>query len=241
MLTNLINSLKLNSASKAELDKLLELPEVHAILDREEKNKIDRRKELIAQLSKLPSRYKKQIEEAGKKAADSRQLLQRLEKELLVARCSNSVDEMQALFANQQMTTEQREITNELVNGRDLRIDDLYTELSRLLDQVRNLVSVVVMSSKNVFGGIKTRYSDNTDKVCAAITAIKECMNQLEELVYSPVSRLDVTEAMSGMCAGLEDVLSSLDLTPPIVDEHGEVKPPAILSGKSSAIPRLNS
>lgn len=235
MLSNLINNLKLNSVSKAELDKLLALPEVSAILSREEKSKIDRRKELISNLHQLPNIHKKHIEERGKKAVDSRNLCARLERELRAAKIENSTNEMQSMFADQQMKTKQREIYTELVSGRDLRIDDLYIQFSRQLDLVRNLIDVRFFSQKNGFGTVEIKIYDNTVEVTTAIKEISACMIKLDQLVYSPLSRLQITDELAEMCSGLKDILSDLNLTPPSINEHGEVQEPVIYAGKMTA------
>ena len=116
----------------------MSLPEVGAILSREEEKTIASRRELIKRLADLPGEHAKNIEEKRRVAVAACQLVEKLEAELRTAMPAKLQALSQANYASNALHFETLDITKELREGRDRRLDAVYIELNKHYNLVEN-------------------------------------------------------------------------------------------------------
>ena len=220
MLTQFIKTMKLNKESKSELEKIMSLPEVEAILSREEEKTIASRRELIKRLADLPGEHAKNIEEKRRVAVAACQLVEKLEAELRTAMPAKLQALSQANYASNALHFETLDITKELREGRDRRLDAVYIELNKHYNLVENSVSVLPFMQRNYVVG----YHSNVDDVRAAMAAIDSAKAELEKLAIAALSHSEMTEKIQSVFQNLAGPLSKLHLSAPYLDKDGEVK-----------------
>lgn len=238
-LSNLIKNLKLDQKAREELDRVLALPEVEAILYREEHKIIANRRELLKRMSAVPDQHKKLIALAERRYVDSTDLVERLERELIEARASHQFAGMLNDGAKRAMEIEVANLVTELHEGRDRRLDNLYEALDKLDDQARSLTQVWPENRKSTSGGLEVVYRSNIADMTAARDALAASKSKLESLALSVLSRSEITEAMAEICANLDKPLDSLDLVAPAIDESGAVTQPRIKTGVDLTAKRI--
>ncbi|MBZ0090962.1 MAG: hypothetical protein K8F27_01875 [Sulfuricellaceae bacterium] len=230
-LANLIKNLKLGPDAREELDRVLALPEVEAILSREEHKTIAHRRELMKKLAGVPGRHSKSIEIANRKLAEAHHLAEKLEAELIEAKAAHRMAGMLADGAKREQENEQAELVAELHAGRDRRLDDLYLALDKLADQARGLVRIWPQTYKSPLGSREVRYVGNSVEVEDARSSILAAQRKLEAFALGSMTRQEITDSMAEICANLVKPLDALDLVAPSIDESGAVTQPKVKTG----------
>jgi len=232
MLQNLLKKLSLDSESREELDRVLSLPEVEAVLARSDERALEQRRHLLQQLREAPRRHKGAIAQAMQHAAAARERVHRAEIELDNAKASMTSAMSAELAAQVSETNECAALRSELRRSRDRRIDDLLLHLSVLDDGVRALIQVQPVMTRTLAGDRELKYTSNEREVVAARTALSEAMHELEQdLTFSALGRTQMTERLAAVCMRLADPLAALDLGAPTLDERGEIQPPMAMPG----------
>lgn len=230
-LTNLIKNLKLGKEAREEIDRVLALPEVEAILSREEQKTIAHRRELSEKLAAVPGRHKKSIEEAVRRAEEASRRVEKIEEELVNAKALRHLAVALEASAQRAEAIEAADLRAELQAGRDRRLDDLFLILDKLDDQARSLFQVWPAHRKGTFGGREVIYHNNLGEIEAARNVLAEGKRKLEGIAMGVMSRQEITEAMAQICADLDRPLAELDLLCPFIGEQGEVKSPQAKTG----------
>ena len=234
MIEKLIVNLKLNKEARAELDSILELPEVDAILGRREEKIIAHRVELANRLASVDPRHKKLIASADQLAAEASHRFYKAEAELRIARDARMVALMQAQGVSGAREKERNDILEELEQGCDRRIGDLHVELCRADDQARVLLTIWPIVTSRTFGGNEKTYADNSIDIIAARTALQTGKLTLAKMAISALTRKEITKTLVNICNGIALPLFALELDAPSIDEHGEVKPVHRFTGEFS-------
>ena len=140
-LSNLISNLNLRGEAKKELDQVLALPEVSAILNREEQAALAERSALVKRLADLPKRHARLVKDAEANAVQATERLHGAEEALKAARNDMVLAQMAALAATHTENRERFDIENELFQSRDSRLLEFDTWLSTTEGRVRNAFS----------------------------------------------------------------------------------------------------
>lgn len=225
-LTKLIDHLKLPKDARADLERVLDLPEVKAVLGREEAATVEHRRELIKRFADVPAKHQKAIAQATKAAINAADRLKNAEAELWAAKQA-SIDANNIVSHVAHLPeVERAEILAELQEGRDRRLDDMWRHLSNLDDQVRHLIRVYPQVHRLMFGEKEVKYLDNRSEVESARAALAKGLERLKELAISAITQQEVTEALAEIIHSLAEPLAALEIDTPHLNEHGEVTDP---------------
>lgn len=225
-LYTLIHELKLGTVAKKELEDVLSLPEVQAVLGREEHATIEKRKMLIADLAELPRKYAKRKQEAEAIIRDTVRRVESLEENLKKTRDDLHLSRAAAGAIEAHQQRETWDLQAELRDGSDPRLADFW----RLLDQLDGAVRVALSiwpeaGKKNFFGGREpTIIHSNVSDMEAARNTIADAKRDCETMGFQALTRQEISERLTRWTHKLEEPLAVFGLQPPGVDERGEVQ-----------------
>lgn len=225
-LTRIIESLKLPKEARDDLERIIALPEVEAILGREEAQTIKERRELRKQLDALPEKHRKAVEGAEATCLKAGKRFEEAEAEFKAAREARNYAMMVAYGLDLQVKGEEKELKRQLQAGRDTRLDDFYRILDGLEDIVRCRLSTWPIVTRRAFGGKDVSYATNREDWDAAMAVLRDGKRQAEEIALDALSRQEITERLAEICRSLELPLAKFDLTAPTIDQYGDLRPP---------------
>lgn len=224
-LREIIKSLRLPPAARAEAERLIDLPAVRQAFDDLDAAAVTRRRELVALIASAEARQA--TAKAGATAA-----LRDAEKRLATAQAAleAATDAHRLAFAHSLNGAEaatKREIataTAELVAGADPRVTEFKRHTLNLQEGLRLAVdNRIGMTAPNFLGHRQPVYSSNTTEVQVAMDVCRECLAELDALRLTALTRAEITERLGELSERLSEAVHEFDLPRPVVDEHGAV------------------
>jgi len=221
---NLLKELKLSPIARQELDEVMALPEVEAILARDEKEKLAERAALIKQYEGVPGRHAKHIDEVTKAAEKAARRQDDAEREVIAARKAYNDARMAVYGADYARDSELTNLKNQLLEGADTRLAEFF----RHLDYARGLVmqSWRITSFQQqswMTGERRTIVETNQAEIDSARTAIDEAMNDCEAMQLQAISAADVAERLTAWFHKLCPLVEQFKVQIPSLDENGRV------------------
>lgn len=226
-ITRIFKELKISKPDLEQIDRLLNRPEVQAVLGAEENEQIGHRKELIAELSLIP----KKIETA--------KLAAKAQNEAIVKRWHKAEAEyFSALSAYKEMcqrdfytgASDERRARNielELLSGSDQRITQYLNELSRVEGAVLSkFESWPVNIGRDWLGKLVAGIDSNGVDVDTARAAVLDACKNLRNMQLLALTYDEVTSRLKALTEILSPALWKLKIHPPTIDERNEVKAP---------------
>ncbi len=223
-IADLIRDLKLSPEGKAQLEKVLALPEVKGVDEREQARDIEKRRELIAKLGAIPGSHKAAIAIAGKNCAAAVAHVDSVSRELIAARLKYAAMAAAALAIETSSTTQCLEIERELRDGADSRLADFRFAFDQLADNVRNKIAVSgYRSQRNIFGQRETILVTNVAEVTSTRESIADAIADLDAMALAALTRDQVSKRLIDWCEKLSVPLAGFNLAPPILSVTGEL------------------
>ena len=223
----IIKSFKLDKSDKDDLDRLLDMPEIQAILSADENNRIESRKALINELKDIPPLSAKLRDSAAKKADLAFQRFKAAEKEFLDARAAFSTESLASHYSDYKEMGRAGIIERELIAGADPRIADYHFELCEIKEKARHEIEIWPSSSgTNWLGKSIIVSKSNLNEVTAICEELTTCLAILKALQLLAVTAVEITMRLNGLSDQLKAPLAKLQMNPPTLDENNQVIPP---------------
>lgn len=223
-LKKLIDDLKLSVEAKGEIDRIISLPEVQKVLDREDDRTLAHRVELRRQLAAIPAEHRKAEEDASRRAAAARQKVRELDEALLRAKWEESAANTAAYASALSCRSDEQRVLDTLYAGRDKRLDDLKHHLDAALDQAGSDLRYWVDGGPSRWD--PRRHGSNAETVRAAVVELRKLQDEIHDLCHQAVSRSETSDRMRAICAKVQAAIDPLHIVGPTIDEHGEVIAP---------------
>ncbi len=221
---NLIESLKLSGKAKDELDRVLALPEVEAILGREEAAMVAKRATLVERLENTPGQFSKRKQETTRALSAAMNTHDKAEQALRDAK-----DQLNHARANARATgfaeeSQIGEIKAKLFAGRDPRLVDYLTAITNIEGSVRVALTVwPEVSPRDMWGHKETVVRSNVSEMNSALDLIREVRSDIDRMSYEALTREQVSKRLTHWTDALQPVLKPFSLIAPSLDEAGEV------------------
>jgi len=227
VINKLFQGLKLPKADRAEFDRILNRPEVQAVLNADEIERITARKTLIQELKGLPAQFTKAKALAESAAVAAVKRFDLAEAEFYAAKAGRNMAWMQASGLDQQMQGRERAIERELAAGADHRIAEYRFEINNLLGRVRVKEEYWFDHDGTWVNGVQgTIQRSNIDDVISATDNLKNAVTALNDLQLSAATYTEVTQKLQGLSDTLKAPLAKLKMHPPTLDKFDNVKAP---------------
>lgn len=225
-LNNLISTLNLRGEAKKELDQVLALPEVTAILNREEQSALAERSVLVKQLAGLPKKHERLQKQAEENAVEAATRLHQAEENLRLARHDHMLAIGAAQGAVHAESRERFDLENQLFQGRDSRLVEYDTWLSTTEGKVRNAFSAwPELGARHWFAGTREKsIGSNLSEIEKAMAVLAEARQDIRTMSFEAVSKQEVSERLASWTEKLEKPLNPFGITPPIINEQGEIE-----------------
>lgn len=226
----LLDSLKLPAAERKTVADLLAVPEVEAVMNREEARELGHRRSLAKQLTDAPAKHARAIADSARNAHKARERHDAALMEMRAATEALCHMDQLARGAGLTLASEQEALRRELREGRDKRLDDVHFHLTYLDDTVRALVTVwPVVEPSDAYvshGNRSVRYAGNLEDVKSTRRLLAGALAEIDAMTLAALSHAEVTERLASICAKLAEPLASFELSPPTINELGEVEAP---------------
>jgi len=227
VINKLFQGLKLPKADRSELDRILNRPEVQAVLNADEIERITERKTLIQELKGLPAQFTKAKALAESAAVAAVKRFDLAEAEFYAAKAGRNMAWMQVAGLEQQMGGRERAIERELAAGADHRIAEYRFEINNLLGRARvNMEYWIEHGAPDWRGNAAIIPRSNVDDVVSATNNLKNAVTALNDLQLSAATYIEVTQSLQGLSDTLKASLAKLKMHPPTLDKFGNVKAP---------------
>lgn len=227
VINKLFKGLKLPKADRAEFDRILNRPEVQAVLNADEIERITARKTLIQELKGLPAQFTKAKALAERAAVAAVKRFDLAEAEFYAAKAGRNMAWMQASGLDQQMGGRERAIERELAAGADHRIAEYRFEINNLLGRVRVKEEYWFDHDGTWVNGVQgTIQRSNIDDVISATDNLNNAVTALNDLQLSAATYTEVTQNLRGLSDTLRAPLAKLKMHPPTLDKLDNVKAP---------------
>jgi len=227
VINKLFQRLKLPKADRAEFDRILNRPEVQAVLNADEIERITARKTLIQELKGLPAQFTKAKALAESAAGAAVKRFDLAEAEFYAAKAGRNMAWMQASGLDQQMQGRERAIERELAAGADHRIAEYRFEINNLLGRVRVKEEYWFDHGGTWVNGVQGIIQrSNIDDVISATDNLKNAVTALNDLQLSAATYTEVTQNLRGLSDTLKAPLAKLKMHPPTLDKFDNVKAP---------------
>ncbi|ATG88330.1 hypothetical protein [Methylomonas koyamae] len=227
-LNEIIKGLKLGRDNEKEIKRILNRPEVKAVLDADEIERIHQRRILAAELAEIPGKVNA-AETAL--AADAKKVVERyisLEREL--AEIAPKYKEMTSRlpYAGFEHTRRAMDIERELWETADSRIGDYGIQLGRLEGAVQMKFESWLehTGERNWLGEPVMVRASNGKIIDAALQEIGKAVSRLRAMRLEPLAFDEVSNELSALTERLRKPLTEIKLTPPRINADGEVKEP---------------
>ncbi|MBT2181000.1 hypothetical protein KKP06_24675 [Ralstonia pickettii] len=221
-----INKADLNKDDERKIRELLESPEVEQIFNRAEQSILDKRAALRKQLDTIDQRHDRGIADA-------------------VAACVAAVKERDAAEArfnaakeaawNAQVTVDSLDrvklaedgtLRGELMESRDSRLSDFRLHLDDAWQKLRHLTQITEIRHRGWTGERSIEYLTNADQVQECRNLVEAAIADIDAMALLPLSRIDVSERLTGWTHKLTPKLEAFSLPCPSLRQDGEVELP---------------
>jgi hypothetical protein len=221
----IIESLRLPQAERAELERLVELPEVQRALDSLDAETVAHRRQLVSAIADAERRQATAKTQATAALRDAEQRLAAAQAELDAAADAHRAAFVGSLNGAEAATRRAiAEATAELVSSADPRIAEFRRHVANLAESLRlAVVHRVTSGPPNILGRRLPIPFTNSTEVQAATDACNECLRDLDSMRLAALSRFEITERLGDWGGRLQDAAAQFDLPLPIVDEFGDV------------------
>ncbi|MDO9164017.1 MAG: hypothetical protein Q8N35_17195 [Methylococcaceae bacterium] len=227
VINKLFKGLKLPKADRAEFDRILNRPEVQAVVNADEIERITARKTLIQELKGLPAQFTKAKALAERAAVAAVKRFDLAEAEFYAAKAGRNMAWMEASGLDQQMQGRERAIERELAAGADHRIAEYRFEINNLLGRVRVKEEYWFDHDGTWVNGVQgTIQRSNIDDVISATDNLNNAVTALNDLQLSAATYTEVTQNLRGLSDTLRAPLAKLKMHPPTLDKLDNVKAP---------------
>jgi hypothetical protein len=226
-INKIIDSLKLPKSDRAELNRLISRPEVQAIINADESEKIGLRKALLKEMADIPGKSVKRIAIIAKEAADAAKRFEMAEKEFDAARREHHTANLAATYGDYPDRLRVTQIERELMAGADPRIAEYRYEVGQLTGRLNMALKFWNGETPKTWAGAgKPKSFSNADDIDVARVELNKALVVLQELNFAAVTSYEITQALKDISSNLKGPLAEIEMHPPIINEFGEVKPP---------------
>ncbi|MCM8624152.1 MAG: hypothetical protein NFW16_21040 [Candidatus Accumulibacter sp.] len=223
-LKKLIDDLKLSVEAKGEIDRIISLPEVQKVLDREDDRTLAHRVELRRQLAAIPAEHRKAMEAANLRMLAAEKRTRELGAELLAAQKDEAAARTAAYAAALNSRGAEQKILDVLYRDRDPRLDALRHHIDAALDQAGSDLRYWVDGGPSRWD--PRRHGSNAETVRAAVVELRKLQDEIHDLCHQAISRSDLTARMRDICAKAQSAIDPLRLVGPTIGDDGEVLAP---------------
>lgn len=218
---NFISELKLGLDAKREVERVLQLPEVKAIFEREEGADIEARKNLIKQLKAIPASYEKRLIDAARQHSLAKERLQKAQTELQEARQEEARLDMVLYGLENAKSLETMNLLKEIQAGRDKRIDTVYLAVSNLKGLIPGFIRLGIQSGWTYRHGGKL--ISNCDLILYSTAILQDCLEEVGDMAVSALTYDEATGKLKSICAKAQRAAKAFGLNAPVINERGEV------------------
>lgn len=227
-LHEIITGLKLGRDNEKELKRILNRPEVKAVLAADEGERIAHRRTLAAELSEIPAKVaaaERALAVDAKKIGDR---YSRLERELAEITPEYKQMCIRVSYVGFEYTRRAMDIEQELWKTADVRIVDYGTHLGRLEGEAQRKFESWLehTGERNWLGQLIAARNSNGKSVDNALQALGKATSRLRAMRFEPLAFDEVTAELSALTESLRKPLAELKLAPPRVNADGEIKEP---------------
>ncbi len=223
-ISNLLKELKLTRAAQTELDAVLALPEVVTILERDEREILEARRQLVASLAGLPKKYAAQGVSATKVIATAEAELATAEAKLATAKAAYSAACHTQTVATWHQKEEAFSLKSDLLATADPRLKEFSDHLrnaSSFIGVAFKIQPYTARQSAWDGGEVVTGVHTNFDTIRAARDAISEAVSDCEAMRMEAISAVDVAQRLAGWTQRLDHFFSDFQIDVPYIDAAG--------------------
>jgi hypothetical protein len=226
-INKIIDGLKLPKTEREELNRLIQRPEVQAVINTDESEQIGLRKSLIKELSTLSGKDEKSHDSAAKALTLVERRWKQAQDEMIAANEALRVAQLASLYGDAKAKQRTQEIKRELTAGADPRIAEYRHEVGNITGRLSMMLKYWHGTSPKTWaGGGEPRHFSNVDDIAAARVELNKALVTLQELDFAAATNFEITQALKDISSNLKGPLAEIDMHPPIINEFLEVKPP---------------
>ena len=201
------------------LKKLLQVPEVAAVIARDETANAEARQALIAEMKKIPDEYAAAVAQADKKCSAAIAVIEELRQKTIAAREAHLAASALALGADCAARNAMQAAEKELRRTSDPRLDEYIFWVKQIDDILRNSWRYTEFNTQNKWTGERlTVYESNVQDIVVARAILKDAIASLDATKLTAASKHDVTRQLNKLSISLAKVLTQFDLAPPVLE-----------------------
>lgn len=234
MIDKFINELKttLSLQARRDLDEIVKLPEVAAIIARDDAAEVEQRRKKLAELAGIPAKRAKEFARLLKQLSADEKRVAELEESLRQAREALALTRAHINGIEVAQNNEEGAIRRSLAAGADRRLGELREHALFLCDAIHasGLTFTVSFEAKPFNEGTVQTVSSNSRVCTKACADLREIRHEIEAELFSASTRAEITAKLLAWHARIVEAVRPVGLWRVVlqISEHGELSPMTI-------------
>lgn len=234
MIDKFINELKttLSLQARRDLDKIVKLPEVAAIIARDDAAEVEQRRKKLAELAGLPAKRAKEFARLLKQLSADEKRVAELEESLRQAREALTLTRAHISGIEVNQNNEEGAIRRWLSDGADRRLKELRAHVMFVFDAVQSstISYTVGFEAKPFNEGTMQIVSSNAQVCTKACADLREIRHEIEAELFAASTRAEITAKLLAWHARIVEAVRPVGLRRVVlqISEHGELSPMTI-------------